>query len=69
MSHKFSYRDNLRKLATELEAIRVRICPYPGPTCDCKYGLTPYSSPYSEYTGCPELGDIIESFRQQADDL
>lgn len=69
MIPKFSFKQHLNKIADELESIRIRICPYYGSTCDCKYGLTPYSSPYDEYTGCPELKDIIESYRQQADEL
>lgn len=56
-------------IATELEQVRERLCPYPpnGTGCDCKYGVgygTRLGS--SEKTGCPELREIIAIYRNAA---
>lgn len=46
-----------------LEAIRSRLCPYPGPTCDCKFGMAMTGT--SEQTGCPELRSVIDLLRER----
>lgn len=45
----------------ELEAVRLKLCPYAGPTCDCKDGVD--TDPYSEHTGCPEIRHAIALLR------
>lgn len=46
-----------------LEAIRSRLCPYLGPTCDCKYGMA--MTGYDEQTGCPELRSVITMLQKR----
>lgn len=52
---------NDERLIEGLEAIRKRLCVYPGPTCDCKFG----ASGKGEQTGCPEVRQAIEYLKGQ----
>lgn len=59
-----------QRLITELEATRRKVCPYPGPTCDCKYGAFPGGEPRfqpkrlgDEHNGCPELREMIRALQ------
>lgn len=49
----------LADAATGLEAVRLRLCPYCGPTCDCKFGSRDAGRGLGEQTGCPELRQAI----------
>lgn len=42
-------------LVKNLAKIRVGLCSYLGPPCDCKFGADNIESKYGEQTGCPEL--------------
>lgn len=54
-------------IAEGLEIIRRRLCPYPGTTCDCKFGINYETNlAISEQTGCPELKNIISIYRTAA---
>lgn len=58
------------RLADKIEGVRSTICPYGAgefESCDCKYGLKPgIDLSRSEQTGCPELRDIVKSYRDFA---
>lgn len=51
-------------LLAALIEVRKRICPYPGSTCDCKWGLDKDSRYLGEQTGCCELSFVISYLQQ-----
>lgn len=53
--------EQISLLADSLELIRQSLCPYPGETCDCKFGIRdlPGSGHDGEQTGCPELRHAV----------
>jgi hypothetical protein len=53
------------ELLAGLERIRLRLCCYMGPSCDCKYGATGKG----EQTGCPEIREAMVLVAEEFDKL
>ena len=41
---------------------------WPTSRCDCKYGFTVASKPYSEQTGCPEMRSVYKVLEAMTDE-
>lgn len=65
---------NKEKLVEAVNTIQRISCVYDGlfhqtapDFCDCKYGVSVETKPYSENTGCPELRDVKALFEVMTD--
>ncbi len=60
-----------KKLLWSIEHMQTQRCTYLPDSprgCDCKYGISPTSTPSGEQAGCPELRTVAKILRSLTDE-